>query len=160
MSSIEHPSNQTELAGEWKSATLATDGSVRNHGQDNKTSETAIGYRLEATSGDVLAEESIYLGTNDNLHNCEAEALAVLAGLYAAQEHNITAVYLHTDSKTVVDHITGHNTVHSNSLTTVLRPIQSILDDFIHTNIKHTERTDVLIETVHDLAHEAPPDTN
>lgn len=157
MSSIERPTSQPELAGEWNSAILTTDGSVRNHGQTDAPNETALGYRLETPNGDTITENSLYLGTNNNIHNCEAEALAVLAGIYAAQENNITAIYLHTDSKVVVDHLNNVKHASTTTLQSVLHPIDNLLDTFLHTTISHLPRTDTRITTVHDLAHTAFP---
>lgn len=157
MSSLQHPSSSPELTGEWNSAILATDASVRNHGQDDPN-EVALGCHLETPSGKSIDKNSLYLGNTD-IHNCEAEALAVLAGLYTAQDHNITAVYLHTDSKVIVDHLTDQHHSTSPALLSVLQPIKTLLDNFIHTTITHVNRTDTRITTVHDLAHDAFPQT-
>lgn len=158
MSSLERPTSQPDPTSEWKSAILATDGSVRNNGQDTHPNETALGYHLQSTTGDTLTENSIYLGTNNNTHNCEAEALAILAGLYAARNHNITAVYLHTDAKVIVDYLNNDKTITSTDMLSVLEPISRLLDEFTHTTIKHVERNNTLITTVHDLAHDAFPE--
>lgn len=141
----------------WASATLYTDGSVRNHGQDNP-SEVALGYQL-TDNGELIAENGLYLGKQP-IGNTEAELLAIIAGIYAAKDHNYTVLYANTDNKPVVEHLTGIYPIESDNLRNLLETTDRLLNTFEHYIINHEYRDNTYIENAHNTAHDVFPDTD
>lgn len=149
------PNTNLEAITDWRSAHIASDGAVKNHGQP-LPSHVSVGYTL-SDNGDTIAAEGLYLGQQP-LDNCEAECLAILAGLFAAKQHDYTVVYIYTDSKTVIDHLSQTERYTAERLVELINTIEQVLNSFEHYTIEHSSRTSPTIRTVHNLANQAFPD--
>lgn len=87
-------------ANDWSpDVVIYTDGAVDSDGT------TAIGYLLETTGGETIAEESYTLDEEKPSH--VAEYIAVLRAVAAAEKHGYTDPVIYTDYQSIVEHVFG-----------------------------------------------------
>jgi len=87
---------------------LAADGACQNN-QNSEIREAAIGYLIEK-DGEVIAEESKYIGQGNQYTNNRAEYEAVICGIRDVKnrfdEKRVT-LHIQTDSQLLVEQIAG-----------------------------------------------------
>jgi len=87
---------------------LAADGACQNN-QNGEIREAAIGYLIEK-DGEVIVDESKYIGQGDQFTNNRAEYEAVINGVRDIKNRfdaNQVTLHIQTDSQLLVEQIAG-----------------------------------------------------